>query len=160
MACQQLSFQVNSELKALDQVLANFSRLHQPSIPTKDWLQCQLALAEGFTNAVRHAHQGLPPEVPIQIEISIEPQAVEIRIWDYGPPFNLEDFLKQQGRARGHGADTGASPLHDKQMSEHGQGLIILGKISTHLSYTRTQDNRNCLHIVKQISDSTVSYHL
>ena len=139
MACQQLSFQVNSDLKSLDQVLENFNRLHQPSIPTKDWLQCQLALAEGFTNAVRHAHQGLPPKVPIQIEIFLEPQTVEIRIWDWGPPFNLEDFLKQQAGSQ-------------KQLSEHGQGLTILGKISTHLSYTRTQDNRNCLHIVKQLS--------
>ncbi len=136
---QQRSFQVNSDLKALDQVLENFSRLYQPSIPIKDWLQCQLALAEGFTNAVRHAHRGLSPEVPIEVEISLEPQVVEIRIWDWGPPFDLDSFLKHQAES-------------EKHLSEHGQGLTILRKISTHLNYTRTQDNRNCLHIVKQFS--------
>jgi serine/threonine-protein kinase RsbW len=108
-------------------------------MPTKDWLQCQLALAEGFTNAVRHAHRGLPPEIPIQVEVFLEPQAIEIRIWDCGPPFDLNSFLKNQNWSQ-------------QPLSEHGQGLLIMQKISAHLSYTRSEDNRNCLRIVKEFS--------
>ena len=53
----KINIQVPSDLKALDQVLFQFNKIYQASIPQKDWLQCQLALVEGFTNAVRHAHQ-------------------------------------------------------------------------------------------------------
>jgi serine/threonine-protein kinase RsbW len=108
-------------------------------MPTKDWLQCQLALAEGFTNAVRHAHRGLPPEIPIQVEVFLKPQEIEICIWDCGPPFDLDDFLKKQDWSQ-------------QSLAEHGQGLLILQKISAHLSYTRSEDNRNCLRIIKQLS--------
>jgi len=67
----KISFQVDSDLRSLDTVLKYFQQLEPAGIPQKDWLQCQLALAEGFTNAVRHAHRHLPPEIPIEIEIEI-----------------------------------------------------------------------------------------
>jgi serine/threonine-protein kinase RsbW len=138
-ALKTIHFQVNSDLKALDQVLFHFDQIHQSWIPKKDWLQCQLALAEGFTNAVRHAHKGLSSEIPIEIEVSISQHSLEIRIWDYGLPFDLLGFLQTLDQQ---------SP----QLSDHGQGLPILQKISTHLSYLRTDDNRNCLLIIKQFS--------
>lgn len=136
---KKLSFKVKSTLKALDRVLSHFDKLYQSWIPKRDWLQCQLALAEGFTNAVRHAHKHLSPEIPIEIEILLAEDRLEIRIWDYGYPFDLETFLK-------------TIEQQDNRLSGHGQGLPILQKIATHLSYLRGEDDRNCLLIVKQFS--------
>ncbi len=133
----QSSKQVPTDLKALDQVLAWFDQLYQPSIPKKVWLQCQLALAEGFTNAVRHAHKDLSPNVPIDIEVTLFSQGLEIRIWDQGPPFNLEQRLQK------------LEPVVNKE-SGGGRGLAIMQKIADHLSYTRTDDNRNCMLIEKR----------
>lgn len=125
-----------SDLKALDQVLSWFDQFNQPTIPKKAWLQCQLALAEAFTNAVRHAHKELPTNIPIDIELTLFPQSLELRIWDQGPPFDLEQRLQkleQEVDVRAGG----------------GRGIVILQKIADKLSYTRTSDHRNCLLIVK-----------
>ncbi|MDP8964607.1 MAG: ATP-binding protein [Cyanobacteriota bacterium] len=130
------SQQVPSDLRALDRVLSWFDQFNQPSIPKKVWIQCQLALAEGFTNAVRHAHKDLPSNVLIDIELTLYPHSLELRIWDQGPPFDLEQRLqKTEERVDGH--------------SGGGRGIAILQKIADKLSYTRTDDNRNCLLIVK-----------
>jgi serine/threonine-protein kinase RsbW len=136
------AFKVKGDLKALDQVLHYFDQLYQPSIPKKDWLQCQLALAEGFTNAVRHAHKNLSAEIPIEVEIVLNRQSIEMRIWDSGPHFDLNSFLKKVAE-------------RNNRLSEHGQGLIILQKIASLLSYTRTSDDRNCLLIIKKICPET-----
>jgi serine/threonine-protein kinase RsbW len=133
------TFKVKGNLQALDQLLHYFDRLYQPWIPKKDWLQCQLAMAEGFTNAVRHAHKNLPPEIPIEVEIILTQQTVEMRIWDSGPYFDLDGFLKRV-------------TARNDRLSGNGQGLIILQKIAAHLSYTRTNDDRNCLLIVKRFT--------
>ncbi len=136
---QTLTFEIQSNLKHLDQVLERFDQLYQPWIIKKDWLQCQLALAEGFTNAVRHAHAQLPEITPIKIEFQLQSERLEIRIWDQGSPFDLLEYLdKLQGKER--------------QLQSHGQGLFILQKIATHLSYTRTADQQNCLLIIKTLS--------
>ncbi len=129
--------QVPSDLEALDQVLSWFDQFNRPGMPRKVLLECQLALAEGFTNAVRHAHQGLPSDTPIEIEVMLLPQCIEIRIWDWGSPFDLEGMLQRLGQ----GIDLQAGG---------GRGIIILQKIADKLSYTRTDDCRNCLFIMKQ----------
>ncbi len=134
---QQAIKQVPSNLEALDQVLSWFDQLERQSVPKKVWLQCQLALAEGFTNAVRHAHKDLSADVPIQIEVTLFSQLLEIRIWDQGPPFDLESQLRKL----------------DRKVNEQaggGRGIAILEKIADKLSYTHTSDNRNCLLIVKR----------
>jgi serine/threonine-protein kinase RsbW len=129
--------QVPSDLKALDQVLSWFDQFSQPQISKKIWLQCQLALAEGFTNAVRHAHKELPKDTPVEIEVTLLPGCLEIRIWDWGPPFDLEGMLQRLGQ----GVDVQAGG---------GRGIVILHKIADKLSYTRTDDCRNCLFIMKK----------
>jgi serine/threonine-protein kinase RsbW len=136
---KQVSLKVYGDLQALDRVLSAFEQLNQPWIPRKDWLQSQLALAEGFTNAVRHAHRNLPPEAIIEIQISLRRDSLTIQIWDQGPPFDIEDFLNRSGG-------------QDNQLVGHGQGLTILQKIAAELRYTRTDDRRNCLLIVKEFS--------
>lgn len=125
-----------TDLKALDQVLTWFDQFNQGSIPKKVWIQCQLALAEGFTNAVRHAHKNLTPNVPIDIEVTLFPQALELRVWDQGPPFDLEQRIQELEKT-----------VDDQ--AGGGRGIAILQKIADKLSYTRTDDNRNCLLIVK-----------
>lgn len=132
--------QVLTDLKALDEVLSWFNQLEQPSIPKKVWLQCQLALAEGFTNAVRHAHKNLSPDVPIDLEVTLFPEHLEICIWDQGQPFDLEQRLQKLDR------------LVDEQAGG-GRGIAILQKIADKITYTRTNNNRNCLLIVKRYQE-------
>jgi serine/threonine-protein kinase RsbW len=130
------SMQFPTDLKALDRVLSWFEQLYEPSIPKKVWLQCQLALAEGFTNAVRHAHKDLSPNVPIDIEVTLSANCLELRVWDQGPSFDLEQRLQNVDQT----VDVTAGG---------GRGIAILQKIADKLSYTRTDDNRNCLLIMK-----------
>ena len=133
----QAHLQVNTGLNELDGVLSWFAQLHQPPIPTSVWIRCQLALAEGFTNVVRHAHKGQPPDTPIDIEVAVFPEHLEIKIWDYGPPFDLEQRIRD---------------VSDKIdiYSGGGRGLKLMKDIADTLSYGPTADNRNCLSIAKR----------
>lgn len=139
---EQALLQFPTDLKALDHVLSWFNQLHRPSIPRKVWLQCELALAEGFTNAVRHAHKGLSIDTLIDIEVILLPNRLEIRIWDSGASFDLEQRFRDTSKT--------VSPS-----STGGRGIDILQKIADQLSYTRTEDNRNCLLIVKHYQGVT-----
>lgn len=136
--------QINTDLNALTQVLAWFDQFNSPPLSYQTWLECQLALAEGFTNAVRHAHQGQPSEVLIEIEALVFPEWMEIRIWDQGEPFNLAQKLN-------------SLPSHIDCEAEGGRGLKLMQRIADSLSYTRTTDQRNCLLIVKRYSNEEKS---
>jgi len=129
--------QVPSDLKALDQVLSWFDRLIHSTIDNATWMGCKTALAEGWTNAVRHGHKDIPPETPIDIEVAIFPQSIEIRIFDRGPGFDLEHKLQERKAQIKPGDDLG------------GRGLLLIAEIADRLSYTRTADNRNCLLSIK-----------
>ncbi len=133
---RKTDLKVPGNLKFLDRVLTHFDLINQSSIPRKVWLECQLALAEGFTNAVRHAHKQLPTERSIEIEIVVFETLVELSIIDYGPPFDLDACI--QSYSQGNQNDSGG-----------GRGVILLHKIADRLSYFRTEDDRNCLRIVK-----------
>lgn len=130
----------NTDIHALAQVLAWFDQFNQPTLPYPVWLQCQLALAEGFTNAVRHAHKGQSKDVAIDIEVKVLDQALEIRIWDQGAEFDLEKALSKM-------------PTEVDRESEGGRGLQLMHRLADTLSYTRTTDQRNCLLIVKKFGD-------
>lgn len=129
--------QVNTDLEALAPVLEWFDQFNNSPIPPQVWMQCQLALAEGFTNAVRHAHATQPRNTLIDLEVQIFDDRVELRIWDYGAPFDLQARLDRMPAA----LDTEA---------EGGRGLRLMERIADHLSYTRNLDGRNCLLIVKK----------
>lgn len=128
--------QLKTDLKDLTDVLVWFDQLYNSAIPREVWLRCQLALAEAFTNAVRHAHKNKPSEVPIDIEVTLTENSIEMRIWDYGSPFDLREKLKIM--PTNHENDTGG-----------GRGLRLLEAIADNLSYTRNADHRNCLLMVK-----------
>ncbi len=127
--------QLNSSLSANNRVLSWFEGLYEEQIPKTVWLKCQLALAEGFTNAVRHAHAELPPDTPIDLEVSIFSDSIEIRIWDFGPPFDLKGWLKQEPPADIYAGGR--------------RGIRLMDTIADDISYNRTNDDRNCLLIMK-----------
>ncbi|MBD2058887.1 ATP-binding protein [Oculatella sp. FACHB-28] len=138
---KQAHLQVNTDLGALTHILSWFDQFNSAIIPPSIWLQCQLALAEGFTNAVRHAHKNSPQETPIDIEITLFDQLLEIRIWDVGSGFDLNQQLNQM-------------PLEVDSDAEGGRGLKLMQQLSDSLTYTQTGDRRNCLLIAKNFSAS------
>ena len=92
---QHISLQVNTDLNALTKVLEWFEQLKKLSLPNEVWWNFQLALAEGFTNAVRHAHKNLPVETPVQLEIIVFNGRWELKVWDCGPYFDFDAKLKE-----------------------------------------------------------------
>ena len=95
--------------------------------------QLNLALAEGFTNAVRHAHAHLPDSTPIEIELWVSCQQIEIRIIDRGEPFDPDSLSAPKPGA----------------LREGGYGWFLLRKLSDQVSYERWADQFNCLRIIK-----------
>ena len=65
-------------------------------IPEAVLHQCILAVSEAFTNAVRYAHKNLPRETPIELEITVFNERLEIKIWDRGKPFDFQAKLKEK----------------------------------------------------------------
>ena len=137
---RSIKIEVPSDLKALNRVLLQFDQIYQDFIPLRDWLQCRLALAEGFTNAVRHAHRHLPPDIPIVIEVLLKQNAIEIKIWDRGSAFDLQGFIRE------------TSQKYQGWLAS-GRGIPLLNKISDRLEYYRTEQQQNCLLIVKQFNN-------
>jgi serine/threonine-protein kinase RsbW len=135
---KKINIVVPTELKALDRVLSEFDNLYLDIVPKRDWLKCRIALAEGFTNAVRHAHKDLPADTPIKIEAVLTPPAIKLTIWDYGNPFDLEAWIDRHLKYR-------------QNLSEGARGILLLTKIADSLSYRHTEDGRNCLLMVKYI---------
>ncbi|WP_299402075.1 anti-sigma regulatory factor [Acaryochloris sp. IP29b_bin.148] len=129
---------VDTDLNNLAQVLDWFHQSHPTLIPEREWIECQIALAEGFTNAVRHAHQSLPTHTPIQLELGIELDHIEIRIWDQGPTFDLCQYLRHHPTFPGQDADSG-------------RGLLLINRIADHLQYRRVNNRCNCLSIIKYL---------
>ncbi|MEG3982368.1 ATP-binding protein [Microcoleus sp. T3B2] len=91
---QKISLQVNTDIKAVAQVLSWVEQLDPLPIPLVVLHQCKLAVIEGFTNAVRHAHKNLPLETPIELEIMVFNEHLEVKIWDWREPFDIQAKLK------------------------------------------------------------------
>ncbi|MEO1591591.1 MAG: anti-sigma regulatory factor [Cyanobacteria bacterium J06632_22] len=127
---------VQSQLKGLPQVQQWFRRFCAAS--ELDWLndvfdQLNLALAEGFTNAVRHAHAGLPDETPVCIDLTLWSDQIELRIWDQGKPFDPSVLQEPKPGT----------------LREGGYGWFLLRRLADEIQYRRS-DERNCLVIVKK----------
>ena len=137
-AIQQFHLQVKTELEALKEVLQWFEGLVFPSIPRNVGWQCEVALVEAFTNAVRHAHRNLPKNTPIELEVKLFSSFLEMRIWDQGQPFDLKAKL-QKGEKE-------ASSLE----KEGGRGLQFIKKLTDELQYLNLPNRRNCLVMRKK----------
>ena len=130
---KQYHLQVKTELEALKEVLQWFEGLVSPLLPQKVGWQCEVALVEAFTNAVRHAHQNLPETTPIDLEVKLLPNFLEMRIWDRGQPFDIKAKLRKSEReAR-------------KNKKEGGRGLQFINKLTDELQYLNLPNHRNCL---------------
>jgi serine/threonine-protein kinase RsbW len=130
---KQYHLQVKTELEALKEVLQWFEDLVFPLLPQKMGWQCEVALVEAFTNAVRHAHQDLPETTPIDLEVKLLPNFLEMRIWDRGQPFDIKAKLRKSEREAG---------LMEK---EGGRGLQFINKLTDELQYLNLPNHRNCL---------------
>jgi serine/threonine-protein kinase RsbW len=135
---QQDHLTVKSDLKLQNQVQQWFENFALQYLAQRGWSESQLyrlnlALAEGFTNAVRHAHRTLPPETNIEIELSLWVDRLEIRIWDYGKPFDPDQIPEPKPGT----------------LQDHGYGWFLIRRVADHVVYERNSDNRNCLLIVK-----------
>ena len=135
--------QVQTEPEDLIKVLVWFEELKQSFIPTRTWLECQTVLGEAFDNVVGHAHKKMPKETPIQLKVEIFNHSMIIKIWDYGPGFDLEKYCQYKGEK-----------LVDRY-AENGRGIEIITKVADYFSYTRQVDERNCLLIVKSFLPKT-----
>jgi serine/threonine-protein kinase RsbW len=133
---KQIHLQVRTDLRLLEQVLAWFGQLRHPPIPEEVWLAVSIALAEMFTNTVRHAHRDLPPETPIDLEALILSQALGLKVWDCGPQVDLLQWIA-------------ALPENIPATDEGGRGLGLIRKIADEMSYGRTDEGRNCFYIAK-----------
>ncbi len=135
---QQDHLTVKSELKLLNLVQQWFENFWLQHFPQLGWSESQfyrlnLALAEGFTNAVRHAHHALPPETTIDIDVSLWFDRIEIRIWDHGKPFNPDAIAEPEPGT----------------LQVGGYGWFLLRRLADRVVYERGSDGRNCLLIVK-----------
>ncbi|MBW4536969.1 MAG: ATP-binding protein [Pleurocapsa minor HA4230-MV1] len=135
---KQYHLQVKTELESLKEVLQWFEGLVFPLVPQKMGWQCEVALVEAFTNAVRHAHQNLPETTPIDLEVKLLPNFLEMRIWDRGQPFDLKAKLRKSERE--------ASSIE----KEGGRGLQFIKKLTDELQYLNLPNHRNCLVMRKR----------
>jgi len=145
LEAKQYHLQVQTELEALKEVLNWFEGLVFPLVSQKMGWQCEVALVEAFTNAVRHAHCGLPQSTPIDLEVELLPNFLEMRIWDKGESFNLEEKLLKGER------EANSSKSMEK---EGGRGLQFIKKLTDELQYLNLPNRRNCLIMRKKYAES------
>lgn len=132
---QTIFLQVTTSLNDLVHVLNWFEQLSHTSVPTADWLRCKTALAEVFTNSVRHAHKDMPSETPISLDANLTDSSIEIKVFDFGADFDLSEKL---------------SKLDEVDVNAlGGRGLSLISQMMDVFTYDKTADGRNCMRIVK-----------
>jgi serine/threonine-protein kinase RsbW len=131
---QTITLQVNTDLNELITVLDWFEQIPHDTMPKRDWLGYKTALAEVFTNAVRHAHKDMPKETPINLEATLTENTLEVKVFDFGSSFDLSSKL---------------SNLDDVDINAlGGRGLDLINQIVDVFSYERIGD-RNCMLMIK-----------
>jgi serine/threonine-protein kinase RsbW len=145
------SLTVETDIEKLSEVVAWFEQFNRPPLSHRLWLEGQIALVEGFTNVVRHAHQDLSASTPITVEVQISPEMFRLWIWDQGQAFDFDHSLQVVHELT---ADPDFEPLS----RELQWGTIIMLKLITqegwNISYDRPSRDRNCLKIEKELAAS------
>ncbi len=129
------------ELTTVQKWFQQFGNSLHNKMPERISSQMNLLLAEGFANVIYHAHEQLAADTPIDIEVVFSQNAIEIRIWDFGQPFNLLKKLNEIQQTEIDLSDIDNLPTG-------GRGLQITDAIADKFSYERF-NNRNCLVICK-----------
>jgi serine/threonine-protein kinase RsbW len=139
---QHCHLRVNTDLNEIAQVLKWFEQFQYQQITADLRLRAQIVLVEGFTNAVRHAHQYLSEDTPIDIDVNLFSRQLEICIWDHGEPFDFETFIDD--------VDADVKP---EEREAHWGGMIFRNlslKYGWTIKYwcpAMSNDDRNCLII-------------
>jgi serine/threonine-protein kinase RsbW len=107
---------------------------------SKQAARLRLALAEAYSNVIRHAHRE-QPHLPVVICLEIENQAMALEIWDRGAGYDPEAYHTP-------------SP-EDRQ--EHGYGWMILNRLMDHVEYKPQIDGRNCLKLAANLPVAAVT---
>ncbi len=133
---------VQTDLNAIAHILSWFGAFQQSPVSQAVWMQAQIALIEAFTNAVRHAHEQLPRQTPIKLEAGIYVDRLEIKVWDRGVPFDLEQLLdrveQDYPNPIEHETHWGAT-LFKKLRDQHGWKI----------EYRCSREGQNCLCLVR-----------
>lgn len=133
---------VASDLAAMDAVLGWFEGIPHADVPSLLWLQAQMALVEGFTNAVRHAHADLDPPPDVLLSVDLSDDDFRLDVMDHGQPFDFESALAQL-EAEAKGIE------HDPLAREAHWGLFLLMKLRRDhgwtITYRRQENDLNCL---------------
>lgn len=136
---QESHLRVETDLDAVTEVLEWFEQFTSPLLSPEFCHKCQLALVEGFTNAVRHAHHDLPKTTPIDLELQLFTKYLEMRIWDWGEPFDWQAKL-----------DALCHEDIDPLEKTGGRGLMFMKQLTDEVSYVRLSNEQNCLLMRKQ----------
>lgn len=128
----------------LMRALSRFCRaLGQPPAFTDAVLS---AAGEAFNNAVLHGAAAAHPQV-VEIEISVEQDALVIRVCDYGSGFALDAVPELEDLPAVDGLDglDGLAELDDAavdRLPESGMGLYIMRALMADVSYQPGQPGR------------------
>lgn len=134
------SLQVKTDIYELTTVQKWFQQFNT-MVPEQVMQQLNLLLAEGFANVIYHAHEHLAVDTPVEIDIIFYANQVELKIWDFGQPFDLMKKLEE--------IQTREVDLSDiDNLPTGGRGLQITQAIADVFSYDRI-NNRNCLIVYK-----------
>lgn len=109
-----------------------------------------MVIAEGFTNAVRHAHGEALKDCEITVELCLYQDQLKICIWDHSLEFfDLEQYYATRQHQQSSIEDTG------------GRGMMILKKATDRLRYYRDpQRQQNCLEMLKYLQPRLSSHFI
>ena len=139
MAMQMIRLEGMTTAPEMQRILNELELLNQPPLSNQRiWWECQTAIQERIGNSLRYGHRELPPETPIEIEVTRTDEFIEIRVWDRGFFFDLAQQIAQQ------------SDL-DQNFQVGGRGLKIIEKVADKIDYFKTDDSRNCFLLIKYV---------
>ena len=92
---QKLTIELNSDIATVSQVLWWVEQLDNLPIPETVLQLSRLAVVEGFILAVHH-HKDMPSDTSIDLSIAVFKERLEIKIWDWGKPFNFQAKLNEE----------------------------------------------------------------
>jgi serine/threonine-protein kinase RsbW len=110
-------------------IAAAMERLDYPE-PTR--FAVRLAVEEALSNAIRHGHRDLPPEVPVRFEFRADPGLIEVVVEDAGPGFD---------------PDAVPDPTLDENLElPAGRGLLLMRAYMTRVTFNPKGNRVTMVH--------------